>query len=324
MLTENILEQLVYFTDEEINNLNGMNIIDKSIYTTETSSIVDYEKLLNKEQQILIRKHTRFACYPKHRHNYIELTYVYSGHMEHIIDDRKIFLEKGDVILLNQSIEHAIEYTDENDIIFNFIIHPDFLEFLSMMLEKENDLAEFIFDALYSYDNNGEYLIFKSQNNNKVKDCIESIIVRLYEKELNTTLEVKLLVGLLMAELMNHPEQIETYTENTSEKIIGSSIFKYIATSYQEGSLSKLSQEINIPDYKICRIVKKLTGLTFKQLVQQQRLKVASQLLRATHIPIVDILQEVGYENVTYFYKIFKKEYNMTPNEYRESSLNAK
>lgn len=325
MLQESILEKLVYFTDEEIDNLNGKNKVDRSIYFNDRSQIIDCYKILDQHQQIGVRKHARFIEYPKHKHNYIELMYVYGGEMTHIIDDQKIVLHEGELLLLNQNIEHSIEYCHENDIIFNFIIKPEFLEFLSMMMEYENDVFNFIFEALYSYENNGEYLVFKLQDNVLVKSYIESIITSLYVPQLNNSLELKLLVGLLLTELMNHPEYIETYQANSYEKLISSTILKYIATSYQEGSLAVLSEMLHLPDYKVCKIIRKQTGQTFKQLVQNERLKNAVHLLKNTHLPVTDIMLEVGYENITYFYKIFKNEFHMTPHVYRETySTHAK
>lgn len=324
MLKESMLEKLVYFTDEEIDNLNGKNVIDKSIYVSEKSSTIDCHKMLSNQQQLSVRKHTRFIRYPKHKHNYIELMYVYGGEMTHIIDGRKITIHEGELLLLNQNIEHSIEYCHENDIIFNFIIKPEFLEFLSTMVEKENDVFNFIFDALYSYDNNGEYLIFQLSKNQLVKAYIESIITNIYEPQLNNSLELKLLVGLLLTEMMNHPESIETYQANGYEKLLGSAILKYIVTHYKEGSLAVLSEQLHQPDYKICKIIKKQTGKTFKQLIQSERLKAAVHLLKTTQLPITDIMIEVGYENMTYFYKIFKNEFHMTPHLYREKGVLAK
>ena len=71
--------------------------------------------------------------------------YVYGGEMVTIIDDQEIVIKQGELLLLNQNIEHAIKYTNENDIIFNFIIKPEFLEFLSGMAEEQNEVFSFIF-----------------------------------------------------------------------------------------------------------------------------------------------------------------------------------
>ena len=321
MIREDIMERLVCFSDEEINNLNGFVGIDKSIFISEQSNVVDADKLLKANQQFAVRKHARFCEYPKHRHNYLEFMYVYGGEMVTIIDDQEIVIKQGELLLLNQNIEHAIKYTNENDIIFNFIIKPEFLEFLSGMAEEQNEVFIFIFDALYSYDNKGEYLIFKVSNNEIVRNHIEAIITNIYQQQLNHSFTLKLLVGLLLTELMNNPHLIETYESNNYNKLVVISILKYITLNYQEGSLSVLAKQIHQPDYKICKLIKEHTGSTFKQLIQEERLKAAANLLKTTSLPIVEIMQEVGYENITYFYKIFKEKFKITPSIYRNHNL---
>lgn len=226
MIREDIMERLVCFSDEEINNLNGFVGIDKSIFISEQSNVVDADKLLKANQQFAVRKHARFCEYPKHRHNYLEFMYVYGGEMVTIIDDQEIVIKQGELLLLNQNIEHAIKYTNENDIIFNFIIKPEFLEFLSGMAEEQNEVFSFIFDALYSYDNKGEYLIFKVSNNEIVRNHIEAIITNIYQQQLNHSFTLKLLVGLLLTELMNNPHLIETYESNNYNKLVVISILK--------------------------------------------------------------------------------------------------
>lgn len=319
MLKKEILEQLIYLTSEEKANLSGQNSVDKTIYVTPESNIIDYTKLLSDGEEISVRKHTRFCYYPKHKHNYIELMYVYSGKMTQIIDNQVITINKGDLLLLNQNVEHSVEYTDEEDIIFNFIIKPDFLEFFSQMMNEKNDLSVFILEALYSYQNKGEYLIFKTQEIDSVQKYIELIIENMYTIKVNREVELKLLVGLLLVELMNYPELIETHTLNSRDKVLMSSILKYIVTFYQEGSLKELAEKLNVPDYKIAKFLKRETGKTFKELIQRERLKVAENLLLCTNMTVEDITFEIGYQNSTHFYSLFKQCYGLTPNEYRIS-----
>ena len=317
MIPQDVLDELITFTDEEINNLNEKYIVDRSIYLSEKSNVIDYNKMLDKNQLLSVRKHARFAHYPRHRHNYIELSYVYSGRMIHKIEDKEICIHQRELILLNQNIEHEILFTGEDDIIFNFIIRPEFLEFLSSMVDEQNDVFNFIFQALYSYDNSGEFLVFKATDNSEVQDIVANIITKIYRPQMNNELTLKLMVGLLLTELLNRPDKIKAYRNESYEKLISSSILKYINRNYKEGSLKFLSKQISQPDYKICKIIKKHTGLTFKQLVQNERLKNSERLLKTTNMAVVDVMEEVGYENITYFYKIFKAKYRMTPNELR-------
>ncbi|MEG0367125.1 MAG: AraC family transcriptional regulator [Coprobacillus sp.] len=319
MIEEDVLEQLVCFTDEEIDNLNGFNTIDKSIFLNEKSNVVDCHKLLPNQQKLSVRKHARFINYPKHKHNYIELMYVYGGKMTHIIDDKEITIHEGELLLLNQNIEHSISYCEENDIIFNFIIKPEFFDFLSSMVDEDNKLFDFLFDSLYSRSYDGEYFVFKVSHIETIKTKIEYIIHNVYRPQFNNELTLKLLVGLLLTELMQYPECIESYTEDTYDRFLHNSILKYIKINYREGSLAVLSNLLHQPDYKICKLVKKSTGKTFKQLIQDERLDNTIKLLKSTKLPINEVMEEVGYENITYFYKIFKERYQMTPHEYRNT-----
>lgn len=149
---------------------------------------------------------------------------------------------------------------------------------------------------------------------------VEDIITNVYRPQINNMFILKMRIGLLLAELMNHPEKIETHAIDSKERLLSINILNYIYANYKEGSLQVLSKKMNIPDYKICKIIKKHTGKTFKQIIQEVRLKNTVDLLRTTNMPIVDIMGEVGYENITYFYKIFKVKYGITPHEYRNNN----
>lgn len=319
MISEDILEKLLAFTDEEIDNLNGKSNIDKSIYLDPFSNVVDYNKLINDTSQIAVRKHVRFIDYPLHKHNYLELMYVYQGSMTHYIDGNEMVIKQGEIMLLNQNIEHSIKFAGEDDIIFNFIIPPLFLTFLSSLLEEDNLLSHFLFESLFSYSNDGEYMKFNVSDNEEIKNQIETVITSIYQPSINRQVTLKLEIGLLLVSLMNSPEKIEVYSSNSYDKVLSSSIIKYIALNYEEGSLSELSKQLHQPDYKISKIIKKMTGKTFKQLVQETRLHKACEYLKNTDMPVYMIMNKVGYENLSFFYRIFKEKYKVTPQEYRDS-----
>lgn len=99
-------------------------------------------------------------------------------------------------------------------------------------------------------------------------------------------------------------------------------VLMYVITNYQRGSLTELSEYLYQPDYKICKLIKCKLGKTFKQLVQEVRLDKAMWFLKSTDIPVEQIIMEVGYENETYFYRIFKLRFGASPKEYRKKKNN--
>lgn len=317
-MKEYIHNKLIALTDEENKILSGEHEVNKSLYTDNGQFIIDSNKLLGKEELIDIRKHTRFIDFPKHKHNYIEFNYVYQGSLTEIIDDKKIILKKGELIFLNQYITHEIQASKEEDIIINFIIKPEFFDYILGLLENDNIISRFLITTLYTNYEEGEYLYFKVADNKEIQNLVEKIITELYTPSIMSKATIKLLVGLLIVELVKNSQDVETYSVDNYEKMLIIQCLKYIDEFYREGNLFELSKELKQPHYKLSKLIKRHTKMTFKELLQEKRLSKAVELLKFTEYPIVEVIDLIGYENLTYFYKIFKTKYKVTPKEYRE------
>ena len=65
------------------------------------------------------------------------------------------------------------------------------------------------------------------------------------------------------------------------------------------------------------REIKKRTGRNYTDLVQNKRLNQAAYLLTTTNMNVMDIGLAVGYDNTSYFHRIFQKQFGVTPRKYR-------
>ena len=114
-------------TEEEEQLLAGGQV-DKSLYSSSPSFLIDSEKLLAKGRLITVRPHTRFAAFPMHTHNYVEIMYMCSGQTVHQIEGRPpLTLQAGELLFLNQHASHGVERAGEEDVGVNFIVLPQFL-----------------------------------------------------------------------------------------------------------------------------------------------------------------------------------------------------
>lgn len=320
-MRKEIIDKMMELSEEEKQILDGQLEINKDIYTDKNQFIIDSDKFLRSDDLIDIRRHTRFIEFPKHKHNYIEFNYVYEGTLTEIIDNKKITLKKGELIFLNQHIEHKLEAVSENDISINFIIKPEFFNYIFSLLDENNIVSKFFITTLYTNYNKGEYLYFKVSEDEEIQNILEKIIVEIYSENIMNKVSIKLLVALLLVELVRKPEDIEIYSVDNFEKILILSVFKYIEDNYISGTLSEISKQLNQPDYKLSKLIKKHTKFTFKELVQDRKLNKAIELLSFESLSVVEVIEIIGYENPTYFYKIFKEKYGVTPNEYRKSLI---
>lgn len=318
-MKKSIHNKLLELTEEESRLLYDSNEVNKKIYTDQSQFIIDSNKLLDTGELIHIRKHTRFVKFPEHKHNFIEFNYVYQGCLKQRIYGREIHLKQGELLFLNQHIMHELEESREEDIIINFIIKPEFFDYIISLLENNNPVINFLISTLYTNSSEGQYLHFKVSKNKEIQDIVESIIVELYEGNIVSKVKIKLLVGLLIVELIKKPDNIEIYAEDNYDSLIIMEVLKYIDKNYVNGTLFEISEKLNQPNYKISKLIKKQTDMTFKELLQEKRLNKARQLLNETNLSVVEIISLVGYENSTYFYKIFKEKYGYTPKTYKES-----
>ncbi|MET3407936.1 MULTISPECIES: AraC family transcriptional regulator [Priestia] len=317
-MQHDLLNQLLKITDEEELILQNRREINKDIYTNQSNFIIESQKFLNQESMIMVRKHTRFVDFPKHKHNYIEINYVYNGELNQKVGNQKISLQQGELLFLNQHIEHEIQACAEEDIIINFIIQPKFFDFIFSLLTTENRISNFLINSLYNSTQNGQFLYFKVSEVESIQDLIKRIIIEIMSPAFMSESTIKLYMGLLMVELIKHADKAEHTEDYPVQHYLIVESLKYIDEHFQSASLYELASKLNQPDYALSKEIKKATNYTFKELLQEKRLIKAKELLESTDIPIASVIDQVGYDNVSYFYRIFKNKYNQTPKQFRE------
>ena len=94
-------------------------------------------------------------------------------------------------------------------------------------------------------------------------------------------------------------------------------VFLVCGSLMGSGELTELAEELHFDIYWLSKEIKKRTGKTYTELVQSKRLSQAAYLLRTTAMNVMDISMAVGYDNISYFHRIFQKKYGMTPRKYR-------
>ena len=86
-----------------------------------------------------------------------------------------------------------------------------------------------------------------------------------------------------------------------------------------ESSLDELASRFFTNKFYLTRIFKQVTGFTIREYLHIQRVQKAQEFLRSSLLPITEIALMVGFENVSYFEKIFRRYCMQSPREYRVS-----
>ena len=275
--------------------------------------------MLNKGKLIDIRTHTRFVHFPKHSHDYIEIIYMCSGKTTHIINGKEtVVLHEGDLLFLNRNAVHEILPAQENDIAVNFIVLPEFFDKTFEMLQDENVIRDFIVGTLQQNSTGTDYIYFKVADILPVQNLIENMIWSLVHKQGNIRNINQTTMGLLILQLTNYTDRIEGVNSRQYEQNMMFTVLRYIEENYKEGTLTELAELLNQSLAGLSRFIKKQSGMNFRQLLQQKRMNQASFLLTTTNLTVEEIILAVGYDNTSYFHRIFRERYGMTPKKYRK------
>ena len=311
-----LLKKLSAITDEERKLLAGENRIDRSLYMDGTHDIISGDKLLPSGRIITIRPHTRFVAFPEHIHDYVEMVYMCTGRTRHVVNGNEIILHAGELLMLGQHARQAIDPAGEGDVAVNFIVRPAFFSgTLSFLGEEETPLRSFIVSCLTGENETG-YLLFHVADILPIQNLIENLLYTLIEEIPNRRGILQSTMGLLFAQLLNHTDtlQFETPEQNAVLRVL-----RYIEEHYADGSLTAIAARLHYDLPYLSRLIRQETGKNYTELLQEKRLSQAAWLLRNTEQKVDEISVSVGYENVSYFHRLFSARFGLSPKKYRVS-----
>ncbi|GKX28148.1 AraC family transcriptional regulator [Vallitalea longa] len=281
--------------------------------------IINSDKIVEDDRLLSIHKHDRFIEFPKHKHDYLEMIFVYSGEINQKVEKDEINVKKGEILILDMNVSHSIDFADENDIGINILMKKEFFDWIFLSrIAYNNIISDFIVKALYEKKEFKQYLHFKTSDNNKIWDIMCNILCEYYEPKIGMEVAIRSYVVLLFNELLrDYKRHLSNNFAKKVETNVAIKIMDYINNNYKECNIKDMAEYFNFnPDY-MGKLVKQITGKTYKTLIKEKKMDQAMYLLNNSNLAIMDIVNEVGYSNVSYFYKQFKIRTGVTPDEYR-------
>ncbi len=321
IMREEIIEKISALTPEEEQLLAGKSDISKELYTSEDEFIVDSARLLEKGKYIAIRPHTRFAYFPVHRHNYIEMLVMIKGQLTtKIVDGDTLFLTEGDILLMNRHAKHEIMACGKDDIAVNIIILPEFFSRNDVAYDRENILRDFIISSLSEKKRYSDYLIYHTKGMITVENLLENLIWTLSSGAKGMNQIVNSTMDLILMNLSALSSDTLRDMSSKSQQITIKAL-EYIDHNYKNGTLEELSESTGYSTAYLSRLLKKNTGCNFKQLLQTRKLQQATYYLENTTLTTERIIEAIGYENSAYFYRKFSEKYGCSPREYKKLNV---
>lgn len=276
----------------------------------------EHDCSLHHNRSLLALRHPRYAPTPAYSHAFFEMLYVMEGECICTFAHKKETLRSGDLCFLPPLQKHHVHPVDDA-VTLSIFVHPSMLtdSFLSALHLPE---TLFRFFTASSSEANRQYFVFR----NGTKESLQIQVLGLYyelrrcdtfSETMLSTMFTSLLITLVRSEeLMMH----SLHENDSTDEIL--SLFR---NNYDTITLSELAAKLHYTVPYCSRYLKKNLGCTFSELLRHTRFQRAEELLTGSSMTVGQISDELGYENPESFIRIFKKEYQMTPAQYRVQSL---
>lgn len=261
------------------------------------------------------------AC--RHNHNYFEMMYVYAGEMTHLIDEKKITLKQGDLIIIPPYSYHSIEQCGGNDIAVVFLMNKTLFNDAFMSSIASNSLfTDFICRFIPARAKNGKdtYLLIQTDDDERVRSYVNMILCEHYAPNICSPQIIMDLLPSLFNVLYHiwYPISSHRSPDTASSNTTVFNILSYIEANYISVTLQSVAECFGYTPNYISKLIKRATKKNFNELRHDLCMKEAAKLLTHTSLSANEISHIVGFLNSSFFYRLFHRYYNMTPNEYRE------
>lgn len=253
---------------------------------------------------------------PAHTRDYVELIYQCTGTGEFRINNRTIPLNKGEILLLGQNALLEIPPQPEQTLALRFLLKPELIgDTIRFLGSDETPLREFILRCLGQETPYG-YLHFRVAGDRPVENLVENLVLHFLDNATSRRAIPMFTVGLLFVHLLDRTDRLVVGIQEQQAVL---RVLQFIEANYAQGSLSQIAQQLHCDVSWLSREIRRRTGRTFTELVQERRLTQAAWMLKNTRQKVSDIALSVGYENISYFHRIFARRFGVSPKKYRNS-----
>lgn len=255
-----------------------------------------------------------YAITHAHYHLHFELHFISSGEILISANGKEVVVGCKETVIVPPSVVHSVkDYEGCERFCITFLMKhintPDPDKTYENILSKWNAITDLT-------------ILKKSY----VKD-MQKILNFIKKNDAFHNASAKHLLVLLLLDISNALLPLNVHDEpqknEMNEDFYRSVVIEHcIDTHYSDANanISLVADILHLSTKQAERTVRKLTGMSFKQLLLKQRMNIAKELILTGEKKLYEIAQCVGYNSYEVFYKAFTKHFNTTPTKLKIES----
>ena len=258
-----------------------------------------------------------FDAVSLHWHSQMEVILVRSGSGTITVSNREISICQGSLLPIMPGEMHAIARTSCNPLVYEDFLFS--LEFLDAS-DPDDWCRTHVLQRLVNHE------LFLPRPILQTSPMHQELAYFLHKaneactaREGGYSMQIKAYLLLFLQCLYAHRIKAAAPSESGHEDIVRNTI-SFVKANYRHSiSIDEAAAAAGFSRNHFMRVFHQETGETFITYLNRYRLEVAANLLRSTNSSVNDIAVESGFDNFSYFIRLFKKQYHTSPGRYRHS-----
>ncbi len=273
------------------------------------------EQLMKHSKSIHVFKSLGVVEEPPHTHDFIEIVYILSGDMCHVVDGQEYKMRHGDILFMNYGCSHSFTSVPPSTYI-NILFSPDMIG--EGMISAENAFSILSLSAFNEMRSNAQF--GKISFFGKERDLLENVILSMLDEYNEKSSHWETVVGnylstffimlLRKTEQGLKPQELYNTWHELAEYIDG-----HLG---QRLTLSALAQKCFYNPSYFSRVFKEKFGVSLTEYITRKRLDFAIKLISTTSLSIEEISVKSGFADRSSCTHAFSKYLGSLPSDYRK------
>lgn len=277
------------------------------------------EHMLSKDFELFYYNDKHITPLKEHSHSYYEFYFFLGGEVSITIKNQQTLLQKGDMILLPPGLKHYI--TIHNPEIayqrFIFWITPEFAKELQQLSE------DYVYLLQHAKENRQYIYHFDTITFNTIQSKLFLLLDEIHFEHFGKLTKISLAVKDLILHLNRVVYEMLTPRIHVEQQGLFEKLMDYINQHLEEDlSLEHLSKLFFVNKYHIAHLFKEKYGIPVHQYIIKKRLALCKDAL-LNNEEITEICLLCGFSDYSSFYRAFKKEYGLSPKQYKSQHLRS-
>lgn len=269
--------------------------------------------MLSKDFEIYYYSDYYLSKVESHTHNYYEFYFFLEGNVDMIIEGDVFSMHPGDLVLIPPKIRHHAEIRNQELPYRRFVFWIS-REYCKRLLELSPDYVYLMqhVEVAGDYVFSNDVITF-----NTIQSKVFALIDEMRSNRFGRDARITLCVNDLILHLNRIVHERNYPRSEKEDKNLYQSLAEYIEKNLEGNlSLEHLAEVFYVSKYHIAHTFKDHTGLSIHQYITKKRLTACREaILGGSEITQAYLM--FGFGDYSSFYRAFKKEYGISPREFR-------